>query len=150
MNDCACEERTHSFALIDRRSYAWGFLQGGAGATIVVVDHVDLLPYSRVELWLRVHAASIAHTGGASFAVELQAVNRDPESPDVVFYGGLAAKLVLRNPAAGLLIQRKLPPAVLARARLRVLMQQASTKEPNTVTISAGALGVRAFGSEAA
>lgn len=118
--------------------------------SIVVVDTIDLVTYSRVELWLRVHSATISYADGASFALELQALDHDPEQPDVVFDGGVMARLVVRDPVDGLLVQRTLPPGVLASARLQIVMQQADSEELNSVTISAGLLGVRAFGSEAA
>lgn len=149
MNDCGCGGKAKAIGLIDRRSYEWGF-DADARMSMVVVDTIDLLAYSRVELWLRVHSAAIAYADGASFALELQAIDHDPEQPDVVFDGGVLTRLVVRDPAAGLLVQRTLPPGVLRSARLHVVMQQADSEELNAVTVSAGLLAVRALGSEAA
>ena len=150
MIDCGCGASAKSVTLIDRRTYAWEALGADAQTLVTVVDAVDLRPFASVELWVRVHAASIAHSDGAFAAVELQGISRDWEDPDVIFDGGVMARLLLRAQSAGTLLQRRLPPGALATARLRIVMQQATSQESNAMTVSAGLVGAAAFRSEVA
>ena len=150
MNDCGCDGNGRAVGLIDRRTYIWDALDADAQATIVVVDRIELVPFSSVELCVRVHTASIAYSDGAFAAVELQGIGVAREQPDVVYDGGVMARLVIRDEPSGRLLQRRLPPGALGTARLRLVMQQASSQETNTLTVSVSLVPAPAFRTEAA
>lgn len=150
MSDCGCEATAATVGLIDRRTYTWDALDADAQATIVVVDRIDLLPFQSVDLCVRVHAASIAYSDGAFASVELQGIDIEPDQPDFVYDGGVLARLLIRDEPSGRLLQRRLPPGALGSARLLLVMQQATSQESNTLTVSVGLVAAPAFRTEAA